>query len=516
MAIVRLFPAPPSTAWSLAIALAVVAAATTSWGEDAPPVVPREFRGAWIATVANIDWPSKPGLSADEQKRELITLLDMARGMNLNAVVFQVRPACDAVYKSELEPWSEFLTGTEGQAPADGFDPLAFACDEAHARGIELHAWLNPYRASHPQGKGPRADGHIARKRPDLVRKYGPYDWLDPGEPDAAQHSLDVLLDVVRRYDVDAVHFDDYFYPYPITAPGDDGADRPVPFPDDPSWQKYVDSTPEADRLSRDDWRRDNVNRFLKRVADETHKLKPHVRFGVSPFGIYRPGTPPSIKGFDPYEALYADSKLWLAEGWVDYFAPQLYWPIEQRAQSFTTLLDWWGTQNPKGRNLWPGLFTSKVGDEAPAWKAREIVDQVLEARKRGGASGHIHFSIKALAGDYGGVAKALAKVYAEPALVPATPWLAGDQPAPKSPSVVAGKASGSYSMAPADPATPSRWVVQKLCGGKWTTAIVDGRLNALNLRPDADGKPAERLAVSAIDAFGRQSEPTVIEIKAN
>jgi uncharacterized lipoprotein YddW (UPF0748 family) len=501
---------------SVAIALIAFASVTVASGGDAPPPIEREFRGAWIATVANIDWPSKPGLSVEDQKSELVELLDKAREMNLNAVVFQVRPACDAIYKSDLEPWSEFLTGKEGQAPADGFDPLTFACDEAHARGIELHAWLNPYRASHPQGKGPRAEGHIARKRPDLVRKYGVYDWLDPGEPDAAQHSLDVLLDIVRRYDVDAVHFDDYFYPYPITAPGEDGKDRPVPFPDDASWKKYSDATPEADRLLRDDWRRDNVNRFLKRVAEETHKLKPHVRFGVSPFGIYRPGTPPSIKGFDPYEALYADSKLWLAEGWVDYFAPQLYWPIEQRAQSFTTLLDWWGTQNPKSRNLWPGLFTSKVGDEAPAWKAEEIVNQVLEARKRGGASGHIHFSMKALAGDYGGVAKGLAKVYAEPVLVPASPWLAGDEPLPTAPRVTPSEAAGAFTLEPTTGVTPARWVLQKRCADRWVTAIVDGRLNTVNVRPDADGKPAERLGVSAIDQFGRQSESTVVEIKAN
>ncbi|MGL4514679.1 MAG: glycoside hydrolase family 10 protein [Lacipirellulaceae bacterium] len=507
----RIAPLVPIAKVAAALAIALVAPSAVA---DGPPAVAREFRGAWVATVANIDWPTKPGLAVAEQKAELVALLDKARELRLNAVVFQVRPACDAMYASDLEPWSEFLTGKEGQAPADDFDPLTFACDEAHARGIELHAWLNPYRASHPQGTGKRAATHVASKRPDLVRKYGVYDWLDPGEPDAAQHSLDVLLDIVRRYDVDAVHFDDYFYPYPITALGEDGVDRPVPFPDDPSWKKYCDATPEPDRLSRDDWRRDNVNRFLKRVSEETHKLKPHVRFGVSPFGIYRPGTPPSIKGFDPYESLYADSKLWLAEGWVDYFSPQLYWPIDQTAQSYTTLLDWWGTQNPKGRNLWPGLFTSKVGDEAPAWKADEIVNQVLEARKRGGASGHIHFSMKAVAGDYGGVAKALTKAYAEPALVPASPWLAGEAPSPAAPRVTPGEEPRSFSLEAASGETPALWVVQKHCGDAWVTTIVEGRLNGVNVRPDAAGKPADRLAVIAIDRFGRQSAPTVVEVK--
>ncbi len=214
------------------LSLCACAAATAA----EPPPVAREFRGAWIATVANIDWPSKPGLPVDEQKRELVKLLDLAVELNLNAVVLQVRPACDALYASTLEPWSPFLTGTMGQAPDPFYDPLEFAVTEAHRRGLELHAWFNPYRASHPSYKGHLSPNHISRTHPEFVKQYGEYLWLDPGEPGAAEHSLAVIMDVVRRYDVDGVHFDDYFYPYPIA--GEDG--KPLDFPDDASWAKYL------------------------------------------------------------------------------------------------------------------------------------------------------------------------------------------------------------------------------------------------------------------------------------
>ncbi len=214
---------------------------------ETPPPVHREFRAAWIATVDNIDWPSKPGLPPTEQRQELIALLDLVADLRMNAVVFQVRPACDALYASELEPWSEYLTGTAGKAPEDGYDPLEFAVTEAHRRGIELHAWFNPYRALHPSSKSPAPSNHISKTQPELVKQYGNYLWLDPGEPKAAEHSRQVILDVVRRYDIDAVHFDDYFYPYPVV----DDNKAEIPFPDDASWRKYIARTPRKERRSR-------------------------------------------------------------------------------------------------------------------------------------------------------------------------------------------------------------------------------------------------------------------------
>ena len=297
---------------------------------SAPPVA-REFRAAWIATVANIDWPSKPGLSVTQQKAELISLLDHAAQLHLNAVFFQVRPVADALYASSNEPWSEYLTGVQGRSP--GYDPLALAVTEAHKRGLEIHAWFNPFRAAHPDSKSPPALNHVTRTHPEIIRHYGKQTWLDPGEPESQTRALNAVLDVVKRYDVDGIVFDDYFYPYP--EKGWSGA--PMDFPDDASWKKFGAQS----GLARDDWRRANVNQFIQKVSQAIKAAKPQVQFGVSPFGIWRPGVPAGIspKALDAYGKLYADGRAWLANGWVDYLAPQLYWPIAQREESFPALL---------------------------------------------------------------------------------------------------------------------------------------------------------------------------------
>jgi uncharacterized lipoprotein YddW (UPF0748 family) len=230
----------------------------------------REFRGAWVATVANKDWPSKPGLSTAQQKAELLAILDRAALLKLNAIVFQVRPQCDAMYASPIEPWSEYLTGTMGRAPQPFYDPLAFAVEEAHNRGLELHAWFNPYRALHDSSRSPVATNHISKTRPDLVRKYGKYLWLDPGDPDVQIRSLRVVMDVVKRYDIDAVHFDDYFYP---------DKESPLDFPDGATWRKFGADGP----LNRADWRRENVNTFVQRVYESVHAAKPWVKSDTNP-----------------------------------------------------------------------------------------------------------------------------------------------------------------------------------------------------------------------------------------
>lgn len=485
-----------------------------------PPPVQREFRAAWIATVANIDWPTRPGLSVAEIKSELANHLDTAARLKLNAIVLQVRPACDAMYASELEPWSEYLTGKQGQAPPDGFDPLTWACEQAHARGLELHAWFNPYRALHPSMKGPVSNGHVTVRRPELAPQYGKQRWLDPGDKEAAEHSRDVVLDVVRRYDIDAVHFDDYFYPYPVANALDGGVAEKkveVPFPDDASWQVYCEATPEADRLSRNDWRRDNVNRFVEMLGEAIHREKAHVRFGISPFGIWRPGTPEGIQGFDQYDKLYADARLWLREGWVDYFSPQLYWPIDQKPQSFTTLLRWWASECPGTVNLWPGLYTSKVGGEKPGYPPQEIVDQIVASREQAGATGHIHFSMKALTGNWAGLADRLREtVYSDGALPPASAWLAGDTPPPLPPTVERTEAQGvpTFKLASPDGAA-TRWVLQKRCGNEWSTGVLGSQVEEVRLRPDQAGNAADALAAYAVDRFGRLSEPAIVSIEA-
>jgi uncharacterized lipoprotein YddW (UPF0748 family) len=375
----------------------------------------REFRGVWVATVGNLDWPSAPGLPAARQKQELVFLFDTLSALHANAVIFQVRPAADALYPSALEPWSEVLSGTQGVAPEPLWDPLAFAIAEAHARGMALHAWFNPYRARPASTLSRAAATHVSRSRPDLVRAYGKQLWLDPGEEDVAAHSLAVVLDVVRRYDVDGVHLDDYFYPYPEK----DAAGNAVEFPDGPSFGKYVAS---GGALGREDWRRWNVNRFVQRLHDEVKAVKPSLRVGISPFGIWRPGRPAQVKGFDAYEEISADARTWIQRGWVDYLSPQLYWPVDQKEQSFPALLAWWAAQNPKDRALWPGIAASRVGfeDGGKGWLAKEIVEQIRRTRAQPGATGHVLFSARALLENKGGVSTELLKdVWAEPAALP-------------------------------------------------------------------------------------------------
>ena len=494
---------------ALLAALLGVVGCRSGWSQE-PPELPREFRAAWIATVDNIDWPTARGLTPDSQRVELIALLDRAVDLNLNAVILQVRPAADALYSSELEPWSEYLTGEMGTAPDPDYDPLEFAVAEAHARGLELHAWFNPFRAFHPSAAGPISKDHISKTRPELVKKYGEQLWLDPGEPEALAHSLSVILDVVRRYDIDGVHFDDYFYPYPVE--GADGAD--IDFPDTPSRSRVADS---GEWQSKSDWRRSNVDRFVEQVYTTVKTEKPWVKVGVAPFGIWRPGHPPSVTGFDAYEKLYADARKWLVEGWVDYTAPQLYWAMDSKGQAYTDLLDWWIEQNTAGKHVWPGLFTSRTFLEGSRhWESDEILGQVEATRARNGSTGNIHFSMKALTSEYGDVGSRLTEtLYTGPVLVPASPWLGDESPdAPTllnsgatahNPGIVSAELCGNVEV--------RLVVVQTLSGSGWTTDI-------LPASPDEDcdmieipvtGEP-QVVAVSSISRTGIQSEHSILE----
>jgi len=357
-----------------------------------------EFRGAWVASVHNIDWPSSPGLPAATQKAQLRAILDRAAELKLNAILLQVRPASDALYASSREPWSQFLTGKQGSSP--GYDPLEFAIAEAHARGIELHAWINPFRAA-SNAKADLASNHIAKQHPEWVRRFGSQLWIDPGEPEARDYVLGVITDIVRRYEIDGVHIDDYFYPYPVKG---------AAFPDDATWERYGTNS----GLSRSDWRRENINIFVRSMYRAVKATKPAVRVGISPFGIWRPGVPATIEAqLDAYGQLFADSRKWLAEGWCDYLAPQLYWGIQPAKQSFPVLLDWWRAQS-RGTPIWPGIATDRVGAKRPAG---EIVEQIALTRRGTNAPGHIHWSMKSLMQDRGGVAELLrGGAYAEKA----------------------------------------------------------------------------------------------------
>jgi uncharacterized lipoprotein YddW (UPF0748 family) len=380
-----------------------------------PPPVVREMRGLWVATVANIDWPSSATLSMAQQQAELAAIIDQAAEVGINAIILQVRPAGDALYQSSIEPWGAMLTGTQGTSP--GYDPLAFAVERAHARGLELHAWINPFRAGNTSDTTRLAANHIFRTRRDLVRVYGTHIWMDPGEPDVHDHSIRVATDIARRYDVDAIHADDYFYPYVVN----DAAGRPVPFPDAATYARYGGGT------ALDDWRRANVDRFVARLAREVHAVRPTLKVGISPFGIWRPNNPPGIQGMDAFASIYADARKWLMEGTVDYLAPQLYWSIASAQQSFPLLLDWWLAQNPTGRHVWPGLASYRVlNGTASAFSLAEVPQQVRLTRGRAAGTGHILYNTTwTLKRNGGAVADSLRNLYRLDGSAPATPAVA-------------------------------------------------------------------------------------------
>lgn len=464
-----------------------------------PPKPQREFRAAWVASVGNIDWPSTNGLTTAQQKAELVAILNRALQLKLNTIILQVRPACDALYASPIEPWSEYLTGTMGKAPEPYYDPLAFAITEAHQRGLELHAWFNPYRARLKSTRSPASASHVSHAHPQWVRSYGKYLWLDPGEKEVQDYSLSVVMDVVRRYDIDGVHFDDYFYPYTEK----DAAGRDMDFPDDITWKRFG----ARGKLSREDWRRENVNTFIQRVYRSIKAEKPWVRFGVSPFGIWRPGVPPGIDGYDAYAKLYADSRLWLANGWLDYFAPQLYWSISAPQQSFPALLKWWAQQNPQHRHLLAGMDSTKTRN---VWPPVEILRQIAMTRKQHGTSGHCHWNMTSLMRNNVLAAALKNQTYAEPALLPASPWLRRTAPSKPAVSIQCSTASATagWSAPPGQPA--ELWVLQTRRATKWTTEILPGkRLSSLFNAPLPD-----TIAISMIDRFGNASPPAVFALR--
>jgi uncharacterized lipoprotein YddW (UPF0748 family) len=474
--------------------------------ELTPPPAPREFRAAWVSTVANIDWPSKAGLNAAQQQAEAITILDRAKSMNLNAIVLQVRPGADAIYASDIEPWSEYLSGAQGKAPQPWYDPLKFWITQAHARGLELHAWFNPYRARHSAAKSPVAFNHISKTAPGAVKSYGRFLWMDPGEEVASKQTLAVILDVVKRYDIDGVHIDDYFYPYPVEAgagpegalDGVSGGKPELDFPDQPAWQRYLLS---GGKLPRADWRRQNVNQLIEAMYKGIHAEKSWVRFGISPFGLGRPDRrPPGIAGFSQYDKLYADAETWLENGWLDYLSPQLYWPIAQVPQAYGVLLDYWVAQNRQGRHIWPGLYTSRIGAPTKSYAPDEIVQQISLTRTRPKAGGHVHFSIAALMENRQGISDRLkAGHYAGPALVPATPWLGGAGPGAPTVSVKAG-ARVSLKIVPGKDNV--HYAIWSRHGSDWRFAVAPaGKLEW------SVPEGASAVVVSAVDRLGVEGE---------
>ncbi|MFG3687087.1 glycoside hydrolase family 10 protein [Micromonospora sp. NPDC047740] len=409
------------------------AAAGTPTCAGRPARAPRELRGMWITTVNNIDWPSRPGLPAETVRAEFRSWLDLAVRRNHNAVFVHVRPSGDALWPSRYAPWSQWLTGSrDGRDP--GWDPMEFMVAEAHARNLEFHAWFNPYRGGQPAtvgGPGPRLDqlapAHPLRRHPDWVVTYpsagrpGSRLYFNPGVPEARKFVEDSMLEAVQRYDVDGVHFDDFFYPYPEA-----GQD----FPDGAAFARYGRGF-----ADKHDWRRDNVNTLVREMSERIKAIKPWVKFGISPFGIWRnKRTDPAgsaTAGLQSYDDIYADTRLWVREQWLDYVVPQLYWHIGFGKADYAKLLPWWAATVRGTRvQLYIGQADYRVGERG-AWRDPAELDRQLALNRRHGVNGSVHFSAKQVRADkLGAVSRYSEAHYAGPALVPTMAQLPAAPPA--------------------------------------------------------------------------------------
>lgn len=387
----------------------------SSFAQQAPVY---EFRGVWIATVDNIDWPQRNQFNVDSQKTDFIRQLDLHKANGMNAVIVQVRPATDAFYPSPYEPWSQWLTGKQGRPPVPFYDPLQFMIEESHKRGLEFHAWLNPYRANFSIGKASIAPSHITKLHPEWFLSYGGKSYFDPGNKEGQQWVLNVISDIVDRYEVDAIHMDDYFYPYRIAG---------KEFPD----AKSYNLDPRG--LNKEDWRRSNVDTIIQHIARVIKEEKPWVKFGISPFGVWRnqdkdPMGSPTKAGVTNYDDLYADILLWLKNGWVDYVAPQLYWETGHKLVAYETLIDWW-SRHTYGRHMYIGqgiyraLETSRT---SIAWKnPNELPKQIRLLRTYPSIQGSVYFSSKSFDSNPNGWVDSLRNnYYSVPAIVPPMDWL--------------------------------------------------------------------------------------------
>jgi len=434
------------------------AAAAAACASD-PATPKRQLRAMWISTVANIDWPSRQGLTVAEQQAEYRARLDLAVQRRLNAVVVQIRPTADALWPSPYEPWSQWLTGTQGKSP--GYDPLAFLVAEAHARNLEFHAWFNPYRVAQHDDPSKLVATHPARQHPDWVFAYGGKLYYNPGIPEVRAFVQTAMMDAVTRYDIDGVHWDDYFYPYPVSG---------QTIPDQQTYQRYG-----AGFGNIQDWRRNNVDLLVQEMGQKIHAAKPHVKFGVSPFGIWRnQSTDPlgsKTSGLQSYDAIYADSRRWVKQNWIDYITPQVYWHIGNAAADYSTLVAWWSTV-VRGTQvqLFVGQGVYKVGDSAQpaAWQdPAELSDHLRVNRTYPEVLGDVHFSAKDVKADrLGGFGNMAADHYSRPALPPVAAQLGGTAPAaPSGTSAVRGTSGVTVAWQPGGGTAPAYYAVYRVNG---------------------------------------------------
>lgn len=481
------------------------------------PSVQREMRAAWVASVYGIDWPTTRGTtttSIASQRTQMNAILDGMAAANMNCVFLQVRSAGDAMYPSTLEPWSYYLTGRQGLAPTGTYDPLAEWIVAARQRGMQLYAWVNPYRmiVNVPSFSPPPGTGwvdtattsstayvhplHSYRSRPSVVKLYenssgADQYWLDPGEPASAAHSKAVIMDIVNRYDIDGLVFDDYFYPYPNGL---------YAFPDTSSFALY------GGGLTLSNWRRKNVNDFVYDIYTSIKAAKPQCLFGIGPFGIWQPGNPAGVTGLNSYAELYADSKLWLNNGWVDFLAPQLYWKISSTGQPYGSLLNWWVSQNTQGRHVWASNYTSQlIGN---TWPAQEIIDQISVTRNTPGATGNVHYSAKVIRDDTQSLKTLLANgLYSTDALIPASAWL--DNAAPARPILSYSKSSSQHLFTWSLPggSDAARWyLISTLVGTTWSHSVVPSSTLSTVVNIKSASGSLRAIGVAAVDKSGNQS----------
>ncbi|WP_373516216.1 glycoside hydrolase family 10 protein [Pricia sp.] len=477
------------------------------------PQPKREFRGFWVATVVNIDWPKKGADPIEKQKTDYLKILDFYDSLNFNAAIVQVRTAGDAFYGSDYAPWSRFLTGEEGKAPETDESILKWMIVETHARGMEFHAWLNPYRATFNLNTELLSPDHDYNQHPEWMLKYGKKFYYDPGLPDVRERMVSVIDELVSNFDIDAVHFDDYFYPYTIAG---------EVFGDSLSFEAYA-----HEGQSLEDWRRSNINMLVKDSYEIIKARKPWVQLGISPFGVWKnkatdPRGSDTKAGQTTYENLYADPLLWMEKGWLDYLVPQVYWSMDLPVASHRKIVDWWAENSTNG-NLYIGNGPYKIRNNSDkAWdKKRELPKQLRLARNTGGVQGNVFFSAKSLMESNADVVKYLRrKFYKWAALPPASPWMSGGATANVefesmqkiNDSIVLNfKDLRDYrfiTIYPSGRKTKSRYPIKKLLG----KLAVDNN-NSIILPKTILGQQ-KQIALIFIDRFGRESQAIIVDLE--
>ncbi len=372
-----------------------------------------ELRGVWVVTAYNLDWPRSAILSSEEQKRTFIELLDYHQSYGINALFVQVRPSGETFYPSRLEPWSHWLTGKQGRAPSPYYDPLQFMIDECHKRNMEFHAWVNPFRAVSNVHRVIPSASHITNKQPSWFHTYNDQKFFDPGNPAARTFIIRVVMDMVDRYNIDGVHFDDYFYP--LEKGG-------IPFPDEKTYRRYNKSG-----LSKGDWRRQNIDHLIQSISDSINLLRPLVQFGISPVGVWRnrshDPTGSNTRGLSAYDDLHADILKWLRNGWIDYVAPQLYWYRGYSVADYDHLVDWW-SKNTYGRFLYIGQAAHFVNSSIKWSNPSEIPNQIRYSRKSPAVKGNIFYSSKWMQNNPNGLTDSLRyNLYSQQAYAPKMFW---------------------------------------------------------------------------------------------